>query len=145
MIFSQCNKKIIPCSWRTQSVPFLIQNYRLISSIISVTKPCLFTGRAPCLFFEFRVNLGHNFKGFFCLPPISATQENLEYTERKQTLIKLHDPSSWALRKSVDFDPDDTGQITENCDRQSLNKSFLRDLSTNSFASLDLLLLRDWL
>lgn len=45
--------------------------------------------------------------------------------------MKLYDPRSWALRKSVDFDTDDTGQNTENCDRQSLNKSFWRDLSTN--------------
>lgn len=45
--------------------------------------------------------------------------------------MKLHDPRSWALRKSVDFDTDDTEQNTENCDRQSFNKSFWRDLSTN--------------
>lgn len=77
----------------------------------------------------------------FCLLLISATQENLEYTERKQTIMKLHDPRIWALRKWVEFDTNDTGQSQETVTGSHLAETSLRDFSTNNFVSLELLLL----
>lgn len=69
LIFIQCDKKIIPCTWRTQSVLFLIQNFRLISSVTGMTKLCFSTGGPLCFFLNMRLTWATTSRFLFFFSP----------------------------------------------------------------------------